>query len=80
MSEGLPFATPAGEDVVSEGSDSEYHAANPPVQNRKKTVQKRNRMKAAHKEQLKKDAAKVEKKKISDIYRYNTCHFISVYS
>lgn len=74
MSEGLPFTTPAGEPAAeSEGSDTEYHAVNPPVQNRKKTLQKRNRLKAAHKEQLQKQADKVEKKKISDIYRYGNC-------
>lgn len=67
MSEGLPSSQPT--DPEPEGSDSEFRALNPPVQNRKKTLQKRRRLKAARDEAMQKIANKLEKKKISDIYR-----------
>jgi nucleolar protein 53 len=67
LAEGLPV--PGQEEVKEEldSSDSEYRALNPPVKNRKKTRQQRRRLKEAHVEMLKKEANKVEKKKLTDI-------------
>ncbi|CAB3370897.1 Hypothetical predicted protein [Cloeon dipterum] len=67
MAEGLPIP---GEEVVDEDlSDSEYKALNPPVLNKKKTLKKRKNLKKVKEEQMQRFNAKMEKKKVADIYR-----------
>ncbi|XP_059475519.1 ribosome biogenesis protein NOP53 [Neocloeon triangulifer] len=67
LAQGLPVP---GEEVVDdEVFDSEYKALNPPVINKKKTLQKRKRLQTAREDQLRRFSEKMEKKKISDIDR-----------
>lgn len=57
-------------DILEESeTDSEYRAINSPVKNLKKTLQKRRKMKEAKLEQLQQKESRLEKKKLSDIYR-----------
>jgi hypothetical protein len=59
-----------GEPMVDDDiSDTEFKALNPPVQNKKKTLQKRRNLKAVRDDERKKFSDKIEKKKVSDIYR-----------
>jgi Nop53 (60S ribosomal biogenesis). len=72
MSQGLPETceNKTKHDIQEESeTDSEYRAINPPVKNVKKTLQKRRKMKAAKVEQLQQRERRLEKKKLSDIYR-----------
>ncbi|KAF4520928.1 hypothetical protein B566_EDAN008903 [Ephemera danica] len=69
LAEGLPIPGQETKEEAMDSSDSEYKALNPPVKNRKKTRQQRRRLNEAHIEMLKKQADKVERKKISDIYQ-----------
>jgi hypothetical protein len=67
LAQGLPVA---GEPIVDDDiSDTEFKALNPPVQNKKKTLQKRRKLKEARDDERKKFSDKIEKKKVSDIYR-----------
>jgi hypothetical protein len=67
LAQGLPIA---GEPIVDDDiSDTEFKALNPPVQNKKKTLQKRRKLKEARDDERKKFSDKIEKKKVSDIYR-----------
>lgn len=72
MSEGLPEA--AGDKTkqdVEDGSEAggEYRAVNPPAKNKKKTLQKRRKLKEAQLRERQQNESRSEKKKISDIYR-----------
>ncbi|CAH2054962.1 unnamed protein product, partial [Iphiclides podalirius] len=68
MSAGLPSAKPSGPSD-EEGSGGEYKAVNPPVRNRKKDhkARRKQRERLLEKERLKRE--KIEKKKITDIYK-----------
>lgn len=69
LAQGLPVA---GEPIVDDDiSDTEFKALNPPVQNKKKSLQKRRKLKEAREDERKKFSDKIEKKKVSDIYRLN---------
>ena len=60
MAQGLPVA---GEPIVDDDiSDTEFKALNPPVQNKKKTLQKRRKLKEARDDERKKFSDKIEKK------------------
>ncbi|CAH0730793.1 unnamed protein product, partial [Brenthis ino] len=70
MSAGLPQPhNPATDPDAEEPSDNEYRAINPPVQNKKKDhkARRKQREQIVEKERLKR--AKIDKKKITDIYR-----------
>lgn len=72
MSQGLPETceNKTEQDTQEESeTDSEYRAINPPVKNVKKTLQKRRKLKEAKVEQLHQKDSRLEKKKLSDIYR-----------
>ena len=72
MSQGLPeiCENKAKHDIQEESeTESEYRAVNSPVKNVKKTLQKRRKMKEAKVEQLQQKESRLEKKKLSDIYR-----------
>ncbi|XP_067012754.1 ribosome biogenesis protein NOP53 [Anabrus simplex] len=75
MSEGLPKTQEAStvevkeEDTPGEEQSNEYTTVNPPVKNKKKTVQQRKKQKVARQEALQRKQRLVEKKKISDIYK-----------
>jgi hypothetical protein len=70
MSQGLPETCEnKTEHDVQEESESEYRAVNSPVKNVKKTLQKRRKMKEAKIEQLQKKESRLERRKLSDIYR-----------
>ncbi|CAH0559562.1 unnamed protein product [Brassicogethes aeneus] len=66
MSEGLPDKTSAED---NEASDNEYSAVNPPVKNKKKSVQQRRKQKEQRELELKRRVTKIEKKKIADIHQ-----------
>lgn len=67
LAQGLPVA---GEPIVDDDlSDTEFKALNPPVQNKKKSLQKRRNLKLVRDDERKKFSDKIEKKKVSDIYR-----------
>lgn len=66
MSQGLPQKSSQESDHESDG---EYKSVNPPTQNRKKTLQKRRKLKEQKKLDILRKAAKMEKKKISDIHQ-----------
>jgi len=72
MSQGLPEAceSKTKHDIQEDSeTDSEYRAINSPVKNIKKTLQKRRKMKETKMEQLQQKESRLEKKKLSDIYR-----------
>lgn len=72
MSQGLPETceSKTALDILEESeTDSEYRAINSPVKNLKKTLQKRRKMKEAKLDQLQQKESRLEKKKLSDIYR-----------
>lgn len=72
MSQGLPetWENKTKHDVQEDSeTESEYKAINSPVKNLKKTLQKRRKMKEAKMEQLQQKESRLEKKKLSDIYR-----------
>lgn len=66
MSEGL---TDKGEAVVEDNENAEYRAINPPVKNKKKTLQQRKKQKKLLELQKAINLAKQEKKKVADIYK-----------
>jgi hypothetical protein len=72
LSQGLPEAD--GNETkqdVQEGSETEceYRAINPPAKNIKKPLKKRKKLKEAQLRELQQKESRLEKKKISDIYR-----------
>ncbi|CAG9567766.1 unnamed protein product [Danaus chrysippus] len=69
MSVGLPQPHNPSNDPDPEPSDNEYKAVNPPVKNKKKDhkARRKQREQLEEKERLKR--AKIEKKKITDLYR-----------
>ncbi|XP_041983306.1 ribosome biogenesis protein NOP53 [Aricia agestis] len=69
MSAGLPLPHKPEDDKDEQPSDNEYRAINPPVQNKKKDHKARRKQKErlAEKERLKRE--KIDKKKITDIYK-----------
>lgn len=64
MSEGLNQ-----DQVKEEESDGEYKPLNPPVQNKKKTLQQRRKQKEQVEQERMRRQAKLEKKKVADIYK-----------
>lgn len=66
MSQGLPTTE---ETLASDAEGNEYSAINPPVKNKKKTLQQRRKQKEQIKLQKALQKAKREKRKISDIYK-----------
>ncbi|KAJ3665022.1 hypothetical protein Zmor_000542 [Zophobas morio] len=69
MSQGLQSASTNDNDNES---DSEYKALNPPTKNKKKTLQQRRKQQEQMQLELLKRAAKLSKKKISDIHQLKT--------
>lgn len=71
MSEGLPSKTGTNieENVTNELSDNEYKAVNPPVTNSKKTLKQRRKQKEQLELDRQRRLVKLEKKKITDIYK-----------
>lgn len=69
MSAGLPTPYNPSTDPEPEASDNEYKAINPPVQNKKKDhkARRKQREQLLEKERLKME--KINKKKITDLYR-----------
>ncbi|CAK1545780.1 unnamed protein product [Leptosia nina] len=74
MSEGLPTPHNPQIEEHSDDTDNEYRAINPPVQNKKKDHKARRRQKEMilEKERLKRE--KIDKKKITDIYKLRKLH------
>lgn len=66
MSEGLPSSTQQDENIKD---NEEYKTINPPVKNLKKDVKTRRKQKEQQLLQKQLSKAKLEKKKISDIYK-----------
>jgi nucleolar protein 53 len=69
MSQGLPQQST--QDIDTD-SDEEYKAINPPTKNIKKTLQQRRKQKEQMKLDLLRRAAKIEKKKVTDIHQLKT--------
>lgn len=66
MSEGITDKENAD---AQQDDNTEYRAINPPVKNKKKTLQQRNKQKKLLKLQKAMNTAKQEKKKVADIYK-----------
>lgn len=69
MSEGLPKESDKQEQPDADDQDNEVTSVNPPVKNAKKTVVKRRKQKEQRKLMLERKHAKIEKKKVADIYK-----------
>ncbi|KAJ9583122.1 hypothetical protein L9F63_022536, partial [Diploptera punctata] len=68
MSQGLPKEAEEETQQENEGGDS-YKAINPPVKIKKKTLKERRKLKEARQQALQQKQHKLEKKKISDLYK-----------
>ncbi|KAL0819171.1 hypothetical protein ABMA28_008424 [Loxostege sticticalis] len=69
MSVGLPQPHNPANDPSDNESDNEYKAVNPPVKNKKKDHKARRKQKEQLEEKERLKRKKIEKKKISDLYR-----------
>lgn len=78
MSAGLPQPHNPANDSGSE-TDNEYKAVNPPVKNKKKDhkARRKQRERLEEKERLKRE--KIDKKKITDLYRWGAFDFVTRY-
>ncbi|XP_014204127.1 ribosome biogenesis protein NOP53 [Copidosoma floridanum] len=71
MSQGLPFHKEENVSSDSEDDDPTVRSINPPVQNKKKTLVERRKIKERQRLEEERHKQKIEKKKIADIYHLN---------
>lgn len=79
MSVGLPQPHNSSKDPAESDSDNEYKAVNPPVKSKKKDhkARRKQREQLEEKERLKRE--KINKKKITDIYKWVLYEFCLVW-